>query len=409
MKLILFYLKFGNQNLWRRRIRTFLLGFALIVIAFMGIIFSGFSEGVTKQMIGGAIDNFLGDYIVYPKTATIDPLWPRELVSFDTVPVAKKLAGFKDITVRKQYRAKVFAYSNNNQQSILALGVEQSYKNKIDIIKGQNLTFDSENQILITSGTAEKLGVNVGDSITVEVVTPEGRRNIDFFLVKGIYQILGVSRLFSGHMAIVSMKQIQTLMNDGDTKATEIIINMKNRTQETNTITNLNKFLTETGLNITQWSNYGATILSVANAQIISFWVIWAITMLIVMVFLYDTLYSVVEERKKEYSTMISMGLNKAQIAGVFVGELTMLIIYFIIPGIILGGLVIGLLNKIGIPIQSEAIRVTFGGYQRLYPLIGISSIIMQFIVISGFILITGLYLIIRLTKLKPMELFKNG
>lgn len=212
LKRLLFYLSFGHKNLWRRCARTILVGISLTLITIIGVVFLGYSQGVSRQMIGTAIDNYLGTFLIYHSGSKQDVLWPEKLISFDSSIVIDELSAYKELDIRKQYRVKTFAYSHHNQQSLLLIGVEDKYKNKIKILEGSNLA--EPNQILITTKTAKNLAVSVSDNIACEVVTQDGRRNFDFFQVVGIYQIIGISDIMSNHMAITSIDTIQTLMNE---------------------------------------------------------------------------------------------------------------------------------------------------------------------------------------------------
>lgn len=405
---LLFYFKFGNKNLWRRRSRTILLGLSLTIITIVGILFLGYSQGASRQMIGGAINNYLGTALIYHSESKQDVLWPESLVSFDSSDIIKELSTHEELDIRKQYRTKAFTYSRHNQQSLLLIGIEEKYQDKIQIKAGSNL--NGPNQILVTAKTAKNLAVTINDTVTCEVVTQDGRRNFDYFQVVGIYQILGLSDVMCNHMAITSISTINTLMNEPENMVTEIIINKASRVPDEAilTIAKLLAARINNALKVAGWKEYGSTLLAIAITNIVSIWVLWGITMMIVVVFIFDTLLSIVEERKREYGTMMSMGLNFKQITGIFLSEMIVLTLYFVLPGVLIGGLLVNIFTKVGVPINNEAAKSIIGGFDRLYPSINLTLLGIAYLVLVALILIISLSAIYKLTKLNPVEVLKN-
>jgi len=161
-------------------------------------------------------------------------------------------------------------------------------------------------------------------------------------------------------------------------------------------------------LKVAGWKEYGSTLLAIAITNIVSIWVLWGITMMIVVVFIFDTLLSIVEERKREYGTMMSMGLNFKQITGIFLSEMIVLTLYFVLPGVLIGGVLVNIFTKVGVPINNEAAKSIIGGFDRLYPSINLTLLGIAYLVLVALILIISLSAIYKLTKLNPVEVLKN-
>ncbi len=405
---ILFYLKFGNKNLWRRKIRTYLLGLSFMFFSIISILFLGYSQGLTRQMLGGAINNFLGNAVICSKDSVMNALWYEKIKSFNCTSITKKIND-SDLILTKQYSTRAFLYTKNNQHIALLIGVENTYKNKLKIIKGHNLSYSNlhDNEVLITSSIAEKMKIDVGDIISIETVTSDGRRNFDYFFIKGIYQILGTSEMLVGHIIIASLKDVQFLMNENENNVTQILVNRKDKSTETiNNI--LQNKINDNSFKILDWKEYGNLLVGIVNIFVVTIWIVLSITMIIIGVFLFDSILSNIIERKKEYGTMVSMGLSKWQIGGLVLGEFTMLTIYFVLPGLIIGWIIVNFIGKTGIPIDSQIVKIMMGGFDNIVPFIDVISIIYLFIGILVFIQIVSLYSIIKINKLNPVEILKN-
>jgi len=199
-------------------------------------------------------------------------------------------------------------------------------------------------------------------------------------------------------------------MNEPENMVTEIIINKASRVPDEAilTIAKLLAARINNALKVAGWKEYGSTLLAIAITNIVSIWVLWGITMMIVVVFIFDTLLSIVEERKREYGTMMSMGLNFKQITGIFLSEMIVLTLYFVLPGVLIGGVLVNIFTKVGVPINNEAAKSIIGGFDRLYPSINLTLLGIAYLVLVALILIISLSAIYKLTKLNPVEVLKN-
>jgi hypothetical protein len=149
-------LHFSWRNLWRRSSRTFLLGISLFLMAALAVVFFGMTKGLSKQMVSGAIDNFLGERVYFSDKSKEDVLWPELLVDFDSSRLLEKISGQKDLEASKQYRAKIFCYSSTNQQGLLLIGIEEDkLSRKLNLVSGE-FPQNGENDILLTASVAKK-------------------------------------------------------------------------------------------------------------------------------------------------------------------------------------------------------------------------------------------------------------
>src|SRR5690554_436172 len=219
IKFFLFQFRFGHTNLWRRKNRTLLLGGSFFILSLLIVLFLGYSAGISRQMMGKAIDNFLGDAAIVSAKSQMDALVSEKVVSFKDEEIVKRLEPYKDaIEIRREYRTEAFLYTNNLQRLAYLVGIGKESIERLKIIKGKNLdsALPGANEILLPSLIADNLEVDIGDRIFVEVVTPQGFRNVDYFTVKGIYMIPGVVEIMVAHLAFATLRDVQRLVNEGE-------------------------------------------------------------------------------------------------------------------------------------------------------------------------------------------------
>lgn len=408
---IFFFLKYSNKNLWRRKSRSILLGLSLFLISFLCVVCLGFSNGLSTQMFQGAVQHFLGNGVIISHKSLLNALSYEKVESFDNRELIASInPSLKNITFRKQYRTMGFLYTDKIQQISMLLGVDHTFQDKVDIIKGNNLHENTthQNEILLPLTLANHLNVNIGDNIAIEVVTADGRRNFDYFRVSGFYRIKGVSDIFIGHIAITNLKDIQFLMNENPHMITELILNFKDQTiqpinpADVSTL-NLKKY------HMMNWKEYGSLFVAIMKAFNTTIWIVWSITMIIIVVFIFDTMFSIIEERKKEYGIMMSMGLSGTQIAGLVSSEFFVLTLYFVLPGILFGWFAVVLFGFFGIPISSDGLKVMVGGFNNIYPHIEGVSIMILFFMTFIQIEMMSLVAFYKINQLKPLEVIEHA
>ncbi len=409
-KLFQFIVRFGVNDLRRKGSKTLLLGVPLSLLAMFGTFIVGINMGVYEQMIRAIYNNFVGSCVVYhDSTKSNDILWPDELTGFFPGEVVQN-AKQKGMNARLQYRSKAFSYSGDNQAPVLLMGVDEAYGTHIDIVQGETIFNDAggANRILITRDTSDKLGVSVGDNIAVEVVTADGFRNFDYFMVSGIYKILGVPQLMTNHIAYTNLLSMQMLKNDYDS-VTEILLQPANEAEGAFQKERYEKLLPpQSEITLQSGKEYAGIILAVAYMNIVTVWILWGVIFLIMSIFLYDFIVSSVRDQLRELVIMFSMGVSKLNLIGIVLGEITLLCVVFIVSGVVLGTFGTFALSFSGIEIPVEAMKPILGGHDRLYPSVspGLTSLYglgMYFAVVM-----IAFSTLRKIWKMEPVEILRN-
>lgn len=393
---------FSWRNLWRRSSRTILLGASLSLIMAIAVALAGLSAGISRQMIGGAIRNFLGEAVAYASSSKEDALWPESLRDFDVEALELRLSSVPGLEVSSQYRTKAFCHSSANEQGLLLVGIDdRTLPERITLLDGEDPAPEG-NELLLSAKVARKLRVVRGDIVSVEVVTPDGRRNFERYAISGIYRFNGVSELFASHVMVAPLSSVQRLMDAPPGRVTEaLILSADGKLDERN-------LPAMDGVSYQGWRRYGGLILSAAKSMIISMWIIFAITMTVIMVFLFDSIRVTVEERRKELGIMSAIGLGSARITNLFLAEVFLLGLVFVTPGAAFGALAVALVGIVGIPVPGEAVKVVLGGLDRLYPVNDFGLTCSLFLV-ALFAMHGVAFLSLRgITKMKPVEILRN-
>ncbi len=180
--------------------------------------------------------------------------------------------------------------------------------------------------VLMTTKLAEILELNIGDYATVEIL--EGER------AHRQLQLMGVVDDFSGLSCFVSMETIHRMMNEGDTLSGAFVTVDSHQVNQL--YTELKRLPQVAGVSIkaAMMQSFRETVaenllriraFNVGFATIIAFGVV------------YNAARISLAERSRELATLRVIGFTRAEISGILLGELAILTVLALVPGMGLG------------------------------------------------------------------------
>jgi len=188
-----------------------------------------------------------------------------------------------------------------------------------------------KNSILIGSGIASKLNVNVNDKILVTSANGESIQMI----VAGIFET-GIKRL-DRTKSYASISNVQYLLHQGSTYITEIDFNLKDLNKAPKYA---EKYARLTGYSTEDWMSVNQTIgagMAIRNDIALAM----LITILIVAGFgIYNILNMTIYEKMKDIAILKATGFDKKDILQIFITEALMIGLSGGMAGIILGYIV---------------------------------------------------------------------
>ncbi len=407
---LLFYLKYSHRNLWRRKNRTFLLGMSFFVLSLIIVLFLGYNAGLSRQMLGNAIDNFLGNMAIVAAKSDLDALHLDKAVPFEKEDVISKLAPNDDsFEFWAEYKAKAFFFTENSMTHAFLVGIDEGRSKAFKITEGDNIEPrpGRTNEILLPAAIAEDLHVAVGDDIGLEVVTDQGLRNIDYFTVKGLYMIPGVVEIMAGHLAYTSIDDVRFLMDVGSGAVTNILLHSKDERRVLRSKEYIENILDTKEYRVMDYKEYGSMLVALMTFFVILGWSVGIIAIIVITIFFFDTILATVEERKKEYGIMISMGLANFRINLLVLCEFAVFTVYFVLPAVAVGGLIVKMLANIGLSIP-RAVQTFMGGLEGFSPYMDIALAGKTFLCILALIELANIYSIRKINGLNPVEVLKN-
>jgi ABC-type lipoprotein release transport system permease subunit len=399
----------AHRNIWRNKNRTLLLGGAFVVVALVTTLLFGYTQGITQQMRQKVIDVLIGDAVICSRNSETNALGYEKISDFDARESLKRLPILPGIEFRWQYRNVVLVYSKGKQRDGLLAGLEVKDCLKFKIISGQPLGDDEAagNEILISGQMADDFNIGIGDDVAVEAITSQGMRNFDYFRVRGIFQVPGTPEIMVAHILVSRLDSVQRLVDVGEERVTEILAVGKERSQAGNLTGKLRQYLDSKHYRVIDQAAYGSMVFGILQAFVVMFLIISVISVLISAVFLFDSMLAAMEERKREYGIMLCQGLSRGQIGSILFSEFAWFSVYFLLPAIVLGFLIVQMFGIVGIPAPAS-IQAFLGGIEKLYPSLSLASALLIWLGMTGLIQALNAYFIMRISRINPIEVFRG-
>jgi len=264
------------------------------------------------------------------------------------------------------------------------------------LISGSYLAPNDREALLIGKPMAEKLNLQVGDSVSLSLNTADGDVQEQTFTVKGIYTTGTYG--FDSATVFLPLAKAQA-MTQTENHASTIFVLLKN-TSQTDTVV---KALHVSNLQIKTWKDLNALFVdyeTMAQSYIgIFYMIILAISASVII----NTLIMSVYERTREIGILSAIGMRGNRIMMLFLAESSMLAIGGVIMGLIIGVLATLYFNINGFYIGNMGLSgmvITDTIYAKLTVNNLINLTILTFVVT----MLAGLYPAVMASRMQPVE-----
>lgn len=393
---VLFTIAF--RNLLGARRRSLLLGGAIALVTLMLVIMLSMSRGISDNLIKNATVLSAGHVVIagFYKAAPGDatPLVTgaakvKEIVAANTPDLDYLL-------VRGRGWGKIVGPEGSQQVGMTGVTVEEESRlletlqiaPTIDFKKDGNeeLAGDAHNlsrprSVIIFASHARRLGVGVGDTVTVQTETQGGRTNTMDLTVVAVAKDLGLLSSFVAFMRNDDQKELYGLAPD---TMGALWVYVKDPDKASETMYHLREVLASNGyklmdydanpfffkfetvmgedwtgqkLDATIWKDEVSFLTYVVTAFDSVTFFLASILIVIIAVGIMNTMWNAVRERTKEIGTMRAIGMHKEMVLALFVTEATLLGLFSTTAGALLGGAIALAIDAAKINVPVDALR----------------------------------------------------
>jgi ABC-type lipoprotein release transport system permease subunit len=393
--------KMAFRDLGRNRRRSFFSSLAVAMGLALLLLVAAFIQGEMGGAINSAIRLQSGHLQVRMKSydESKTSLQWEDLVE-NPDQIAQKIAALAPVKVATpRLFASGFVSVLDESAGARIIGIdplsEANAPYREGLVSGEFLTPDDRQGLLIGKPIADKLGLKVGDQVSLSVNTSNGDVAEQPFTIRGIYTTKTSG--FDTINVFLPLAKAQTIVQ-AENHASTIFVLLKDISQTDAVVTALQN----PNYQVLSWTKMNELIIQtedLANGYIsILYLIVLGVTATVII----NTLIMSVFERTREIGILSALGMKGRRIMALFLAESSLLAVGGILMGLILGLLVIAYFTKFGFFIGNfglTGILITDTIYTDLTLKDTVTLTIMAFIVT----LLAGVYPAVLASRLEPV------
>jgi len=394
--------KMAFRDLGRNRRRSFFSALAVGMGLAMLLLLASFLKGEMSIAIESSIRLQSGHLQVRAKSydeSKTSLKWEDLVENPDQV--AAQIASLAPVRVATpRLFASGFVSTGNESAGVRIYGIdplsEANAPYREGLVSGEFLVPDDREGVLIGQRLADKLGLKVGDRISLSVNTSNGDVDEQPFVIRGIYTTRTSG--FDSFTVFLPLAKAQT-MAQAENHASTIFVLLKDSAQTGAVVAALQG----SAYQVLTWEKMNDLIIqteTLANSYMSIFYlIVLGITATVIV----NTLIMSVFERTREIGILSAIGMKGRRIMAMFLAESALLAIGGILMGLMLGGLVVAYFTQYGFYIGNMGLTGVLIGdtiYTKLTLQDTVTLTGMAFVVT----LLAGLYPAVMASRLEPVE-----
>ncbi len=306
-------IKIAWRNLWRNKLRTFVIITSIILGLWGSMFFMSMINGMNSNRMDGAVNTYLAHIQIHSKAYLEDPVVENFLSDKQkTIDQLNKLEEVESYTTRLIVDAMASSSKGSYGTRLCGINPEEEktvYTIAEKLVEGTFLTRLKKPSVVIGKKLAEKLGVKLNRKIKFSFQNQQGDILNYSFRVEGIYKI--DNSMIERSQVYIKQQDLDKIIN-AQGKIHEIAIVTKDINQTDQLRPILQKINDK---NIVRTWDEIAPELGYAQETMAIFTYIFMVIILIALAFgIVNTMLMAVLERKRELGIMMAVGFNKSKL-----------------------------------------------------------------------------------------------
>lgn len=328
--------KLAWRNVWRNKRRTLITVASIMFALFFAIIMRGFQIGSYAKMKENAIESYSG-YVQIHKNGYWDDKNIDNVFSLDTKIISQLESDLRVKQIIPRLESFALASSGQSTKGVAVIGVSPQKEDSMTQIKSYlqvgEFIEENDNAVLVAEELAKFLKVKVGDTLVLFSSGYHGQTAAGLFPVKGILK-LPTPEMNRGTIYL-PIKEAQTFFST-DNQLTALVFDLHDIDDVAGIEQTINKTIDQEQYEIMGWEVMNKELLQMIESDNAGGLIMVAILYMVIAFGIFGTVLMMTNERIREFSVMISVGMQKKKLALVVIVELFFLTVLAVLAGIII-------------------------------------------------------------------------
>jgi len=419
------------RSLVQHRRRTLFLGTAIAAVTALLVLLTGLSTGVRETMIDTATTLSTGHVnvggffkVTAGQAAPVVTDYKR------VIEVAKKTVPEMEFVVhRGRGWAKVVSDTGSMQMGITGIDVrsEPKFASVLQLVSGTLDDLAQPGTILIFDNQAEKLGVKVGDAVTISAPTTRGTNNTVDVRIVAIAHSLGLLSTWNSFIPIDTLRKLYQF-NQDSTGVVQIMLARKDLDHIPQISARLRTALEQAGwrvmaadprafwmkfqsvaredwtgqkLDVTSWEDEISFMTWTLKALQGMSVVLIAILIAIIIIGIMNTMWIAIRERTREIGTLRAIGMQRREVLWMFLLESIMLGLFATVAGVTAGAAIASGVNAMHLHVPTGLQFFLMSPF--LHIAVHGAALIQSVVAITLVTALAALYPSLRSARLRPV------
>ena len=402
-------LKLTWRNLWRNKRRTSITVASVTFAVVLAVSMKSLQVGTFDNLIKDLVSYYTGYVQLYQKG-----YWDEKILdnSFDNgdslLAITRKVPNVSFALGRLESFSLVS--SGSKTMGCMVVGSNPSEENKFTglqskVVNGKFLR-DSDSGIMLAEELAEKLGINVNDTVIMMGQGFHGNMAAGMFPVRGLLHF-GSPEL-NGSLSYLSLESARKYFSTGE-RLTSIAYNLKNTDQLQETSRQIGK-AAGPGYEAKTWNEMMPEIEQHIKADNVNFYLFIGVLYLLIAFGIFGTILMMMTERKFEMGMLMAVGMKRRIIAWMLFLETIFISMVGTLVGLVISYPVVKYfeLNPIRFSGKmAEAYKIY--GFDPIWPATFKPEIFLsQSLIVLVLAVIVGMYPVVRIMGMGVMDAMKT-
>jgi putative ABC transport system permease protein len=403
--------KVAWRNIWRSKVRSFIVIGSMAVGIWAGLLIIGFSFGMNNERTAATIGSTTGHAQIHAAAFDREPAAGAHLGSPEEVASLRtELANLPFITgTAPRTVLQGMINGTKSAKAIRIMGVwpeEERAQTTMPnhIVEGDYFETPGRNRLIVGEKLAERLGLKIRSKVVLTFQDEEGALVRASFRVSGIYKTL--SSIWDEFHVYVHHDDLEATM--GQLLVHEILVKYSETVDTDEKTVELASVLPE-DLSVMSWKQVNPELGFADDMMAIMLVLVLGIIMMALLFGIINNMLMAILERRRELGMLMAVGMNKRKLFLMILLETLMLGFVGGPIGIVLGDLSTRIMMLIGVDLSSKKDGLAEIGIQSIiYPEIVPEYYIIIAIMVVTTALIASILPALRALKLNPVEAIRG-